>query len=628
MRAVDFTPQPELLDEVAMNPANLRRLAAETGALAGMEFEMIVPDVANPDPDEGQMEPDYGADERIRNFGNIENFFLGGDGVNSRRQVEELIQEMRETYSEWLGDKQGEDWNKAENKVITDLVEMKYIEELEDRALKEIEDESGEFGVGTEEFKEAYNERLAELVQEKVDEIIEERGSEWDEVYEEWLDEWEGPSEEEWMNEEGMHTMADIERTYEGMVYWPYYGSGDGGGSTDISTVTAEFEEAIGKNVKYSTRYHGAQRDRNSYIIEPDSSLSPDNSDDMGLEFVSPPMPVDQMLSDLRKVRSWAKEKGCYTNDSTGLHMNVSVPDFSRQKCDYVKLALLLGDEYVSSQFGRLGNTYAKSAMDKIRSRVRLAPQNIPDLLEKMRSGLSDTAMKVVHSGATDKYTSINMHDGYVEFRSPGGDWLDADLSKLENTLLRFVVALDAACDPQKYRKEYLKKLYLLFKPQTNNDPLAVFAQYSAGYIPKDKLISALRTAQTQRIASKHVPGAKYWYMVYKNGKGQSGAAMEVVATNKDEAITKAAKEWGLASPEYIPAATAEVVKPYTQTQQQAAPAGPNTFEIFSIGNPTRSLMRFQSPGIEGSTAVRQAFRNALSKLGATSEMKYSYRRV
>jgi hypothetical protein len=101
-------------------------------------------------------------------------------------------------------------------------------------------------------------------------------------------------------------------------------------------------------------------RQPGKYVVEPDGSLNPNNDDDLGLEFVSPPLPIDEMLSDLEKVKAWAKQRGCYTNSSTGLHINISVPNFDPAKLDYVKLALLLGDKYVLDQFGRSSNTYTK----------------------------------------------------------------------------------------------------------------------------------------------------------------------------------------------------------------------------------------------------------------------------
>jgi hypothetical protein len=41
-------------------------------------------------------------------------------------------------------------------------------------------------------------------------------------------------------------------------------------------------------------------------------------------------MPIDELLSDLNKVKKWADRTGCYTGkkNKTGLHINVSVPEF------------------------------------------------------------------------------------------------------------------------------------------------------------------------------------------------------------------------------------------------------------------------------------------------------------
>jgi hypothetical protein len=166
------------------------------------------------------------------------------------------------------------------------------------------------------------------------------------------------------------------------------------------------------------------------------------------LEFVSPYMPIDKMLAELNKVVAWAKENKYTTNSSTGLHINVSMPDHKQKQLDYVKLALLMGDEYVLEQFGRASNKYAASALGKVRDRVKARPYEAKYLLDKMKGHMGELASQAIHSSNTDKFTSINTKDGQVEFRSPGGDWLDENLDKIENTLLRFTVALSAAMDP------------------------------------------------------------------------------------------------------------------------------------------------------------------------------------
>lgn len=144
--------------------------------------------------------------------------------------------------------------------------------------------------------------------------------------------------------------------------------------------------------------------------------------------------------------------------------MNVSIPNYDISKLDYVKLALLLGDEYILKQYQRTSNTYCASAIQKIKSNISRNP-DLEKWFNLMREGLSNEASKLIHAASTRKYVSINVKPSNIEFRSPGGDWLSEDLGKLENTLLRFVVALDAAMDEKKFKEEYAKKLYKLLSP-------------------------------------------------------------------------------------------------------------------------------------------------------------------
>ena len=270
--------------------------------------------------------------------------------------------------------------------------------------------------------------------------------------------------------------------------------------------MAADFRDAIGRPVNASSNYHGGTREAGKYVVEPDGSLEPDDANDGGLEFVSPPLPLDEMLSDLDKVAKWASRIGGYTNDSTGLHMNVSVPNFDQDRLDYVKLAIFLGDEYVLDQFGRAGNTYCKSAMAQIQQIAKTNPDKVQTMLRQMQGNLSAMASKIVHTGQTSKYTSINTKTGYIEFRSPGGDWLGeyaADAGKLKNTLLRFVVALDVAMKPELYRQEYMKKLYKTLDQGDNSDTIKFFARFSAGELPQSALKSFVKQAQLQRQRGK-----------------------------------------------------------------------------------------------------------------------------
>jgi hypothetical protein len=537
MKLRDVNPQPVVLDEqvlaeINMSPSSLKQLASQINAKAGMEFEMIVPGADN---EGGEQEPDYDSDQRTRSFSDIEDFFLDND-YNGRREVRELIEKLQERFYEWEAEKVDNDWASDGEDYLRDWInnnewneEDKIREHLESQGLdEEAVDAAMSAGNGAPRYSKLSDQQAAReadeaydhymeakaAAEEEFDELVtsewEDRGSMYDSAFDEYSDENRGTGDEaDFLEDSGLTYMTDIANEFS--ITWPYWTSTGGDRSTE--EIASDFADAVNRSVKASGAYHsgGVERpgaNNSHYIVEPDASLDPDDSNDGGLEFVSPALPINELLSDLDKVAKWASMYGCYTNDSTGLHINVSVEGWSGDmgKLDYVKLALLMGDNYILDKFGRAGNTYCKSAMNEIKTRVGQRPEDAGALLQKMKTGLDSLASKAIHSGVTSKYTSINTKDGYIEFRSPGGDWLGeyaADPGKITNTLLRFVVALDAAVDPEKYKQEYLKKLYAILQPKTHNDTLAYFAQYAAGAMPKAALKSFVRQAQLERKSGK-----------------------------------------------------------------------------------------------------------------------------
>lgn len=559
--------EDEDLFEINMSPGNLDKLASQIDALAGMEFEMIVPDVGNIDL-EPEYERDDDPDRRARSFDDVEQFFNDGD-YNSRRDIRGLIEQLQEAYRDWKMDQISDDWLNDGVEYLREYVE-KYDLFDRDEALTTARDEfieaNPDIPIESEDAQKVISARIDELEEQFAQDEFELQGRIYNDAFEEFSEEKNDDYDESDFLRENAPYMSDVESNFD--IQWPYYIDINANDNPpDIDMIADEFSSAIGRPVNSSSRYHGATREKGKYVVEPDGSLEPDDSNDTGLEFVSPPLPLEEMFSDLDKVKAWADKTGCYTNESTGLHINVSVPEFSVDNLDYIKLALLMGDKYVLEQFDRLGNTYAKSAMDKIVDRVKQRPEDAEMLLDKMKEGLGKLATKVIHSGATDKYTSINTKTGYVEFRSPGGDWLgDKFFNQIKPTLSRFVVALDAAMDPQKYRDEYLKKLYKLLQPKGKEDTLSYFAKYAAGEMPKAALKSFIKQAQLERkIAKDPTSGEKYWWSV---GRPGYFASVEVVASSKEEAIQKGKREY----PDWANAAniTAKPIRPYDESPVKA----------------------------------------------------------
>lgn len=496
MRAKDFVPIVEAqqdLFEVKMSPSSLKKLAGQIDALVGIEFEMIVPDVGSVDDEDYDPEEDMDMDERATDIDDIVNFFNDGD-YNDRSTIRDLEEELREKFYEWQSEQVDEQWNSSEGrqffaKWVKDNVDPDVIADHVDKEEdlfgnrnpdgsdyeKFIEDEWEE-GFNSDSYQSAYDEFREDMID----------NSDFD--------------EEQFLRDIGIRYMSDVNDRVREYVSWPHWTYSDGGDSEmNLENLADEFSNAIGRKVHYSTGYHSGPRTSDAYTIEPDSSLS-GSGDDAGLEFISPPLPIDQALEDVKKIKEWADERGAYTNRTTGLHMNVSVPGFDQDKLDFVKLTLLLGDRYLLDRFGRSANSYCKSAMDIIEEAPSTEDKEL--LFKKLKNNLETMASKVIHSGRVGKFTSINPKDNRVEFRGPGGDWLGQNFDKIEDTLYRTVVALDAAVDPDKYRKEYLKKLTKMFAPSKGSLE-DVFVQYAAGTITREELKNKIKATQSQRRQEK-----------------------------------------------------------------------------------------------------------------------------
>jgi hypothetical protein len=531
MRYKQIKPLVEqTLTEVNMSPTSLRQLASKINAKAGMEFEMIVPNAADPDEDY-DSEPDYEMDERVTSIDDACNFFEDGD-INGRREIQQLRQSMEEDFHTWQTEQLDDDWQRGGLEYL-----FKFLKEnlTDDEVCDELGIEADEDG----NYPEIGSEEYAKLAEKS----FEEHDGHYDGAREEFDDEYRDTDydDSEWLRDQGYRRMTDVANNYD--IAWPYYTDSYSGNGRTPEEIGEDFGRAIGRPVNAATSYHGARREEGHYVVEPDGSLEGKSSDDTGLEFVSPPLPIGELLSDLQKVKKWADSEGCYTGADyhTGLHINVSVQGYTLAKLDYVKLALLMGDEYVLKEFDRLSNNYCKSALGIIKDTIKRNPNTAREALDKMKQHVNVAASKAIHAGSTNKFTSINTKDGYIEFRSPGGDWLNEFYDKIEPTLLRFVVALDAAIDENKYKQEYLKKLYKLLAPSGDKSTIEYFAKYVAGDLPKAALKSFVRQAQRERNPNKD--GGEQGQQFY-NVKDASGYVMMFQARNPNQAMQMAREQY------------------------------------------------------------------------------------
>jgi len=524
------------LFEVKMSPGELEKWANSEeaqGIQAGFEAELIFRDTSR-DDDEGESEPDMNADERADSIESVVDFFMGGDMGIGRNTANRVRDRLYEELYDWQMEQIDREWeDEAEDQVREWMRNNISPDEYRDQAVEELGIDSDQ---PSEEQVAAIDRRAAELFDQAIDSAIEDQDDNYDRARDEFYDYRRDDTDydEESFLSDRYRYMSDIGDAFG--LDWPYWtegSSGNSGSRTPEEIADSLSSELGGAEVRASSGYHSTSRKPGRWIIEPDGSLDPDDSEDAGLEVVSPPMPLPEALRSLRAVIDWANSDGdAYTNGSTGLHMGVSIPHKGGD-VDYVKLILFLGDRYVLDQFGRSANSYTRSALEKLQDvqRIRRRTNEAEGLsgaektaaaMELMKRNLIELAQRYVQDGVgRDKYTSAHIKDGYIEFRSPGGDYLSMDSrdeSALANTMLRFARAMYIAGRPDLERKEYAKKLYQLIDTQ-GDDALKLFMDYTTGQINQEEL---KKNWARQVLAKEQPRKVEQEYEVYDKNTGET----------------------------------------------------------------------------------------------------------
>ena len=572
MRFKHFKPSnltEQQLDELRMNPTTLQQFANSDnakGIVAGFEAELVFSGLGGEgDYDEYDMEPDMDADERCHSIQQVMDFFENdeyGYGIYGR-QAERLQESLDEMYYEWFDERMYEQFRDEQDDLVKKAIEeddwdwedetRKQLDmmDLSDDEIEEAmvqggkapkfnssseQEEYAESHPGYQRYLEA-REQADGLLNDLVQDSISSQDKHYDYALDEFRDSWYIDDDSGFFSDVGLRWMSDVQDKFD--LMWPVMtgtgSSNEGGFSEENARILADsLSKELGVKTKVSSGYHSAKRDDVTWIFEPDSSLDADDSENMPVEIVSPPMPLETCLKQIENFFAWAEGNGAYANSSTGFHMGVSLPHRGGD-VDYVKLALFLGDEHVLKEFGRSGNHFCEAAMKKIKNRVKGNKEAVAGALDLMKHNLIELAQKAleINNHGFGKYTSINPQGGndntnpskergakYIEFRSAGGTNYFEDIDKLKNTLLRYAQAMTIAANPAAERREYYKKLYKLIAPAEGDPALDLFSRFATGAISSEELKKTWAEKQLEKepkgdwklwdANGKAVPGQEY----------------------------------------------------------------------------------------------------------------------
>ena len=558
----------EQLDELRMNPRSLQQFGASDeakGIMAGFEAELVFTGLGGEGEYDEDPEPDYDADERCHSVQQVIDFFSNdeyGYAANDR-DIDNLQDGLDEKYMEWSDEKMYDAFRDEREDLIRKvwlderpmtervhdyLVEGMDMDDKEADRIQAVGEEAPKFNTSAEVaaymkqnpdyalYVEAV-EGAEEILEEDVENSITEQDGYYDQALDEFRDGWYMDDDSGFFTDVGLRYMSDVAEEFS--LMWPvitYTGQSSEGGwdESNARNLADSLSKEIGVKTKVSGGYHNATRDDTTWIFEPDSSLDADDSDNMAVEIISPPMPLEECLKKMEDFFTWAESNGAYSNSSTGFHMGVSLPHRGGA-VDYVKLALFLGDEHVLKEFGRSGNHFCEAAMKKIRGRVKGNKEAVGNAMELMRNNLIELAQKSleINNHGFGKYTSINPKGGndsthphkergakYIEFRSAGGSNYFEDIDKLKNTLLRYAKAMSVAANPAEERREYYKKLYKLISPPEGDPALDLFSRFATGEISSADLKKSWADKQLEKEPKgdwvlwdhngKKVPGQEY----------------------------------------------------------------------------------------------------------------------
>lgn len=521
MKISDVSRNSDDLFEVSMSPTNLKKMAAQTGARVGFEFEVYVPEKYVDDYyDYGDQIPDMSYDGRIRYISDIQDFYDDLD-YNDSETVDEIIEEIIDGYKEWFDKKMQDDW--------TNEKQLEFIEKLvnEEHSPSEIIEfaltsklipnnyystetilkivDAGTGRLQDKKYAKKYQELESDIdyITRLYCEYLLEKGEEYSsfpndakDVYQDsYRDDNYDDFQSDFLEEElGIEKLSDMLEKYPDLRWTQY----EDLKSEDIfyKLMADEVSGIFGIEAKGSSSYHGV-RQGNWYRVESDISLSLIDGY-QGVEIISPTPPpfLEQSIEDFLKFYEHAQENDYRTDKRTGLHMSISVPNYSMENLDVIKLILFMGDRLVLEKFKRINNTYTKSVFSKLEGQVKtISPNQISKVFSDIKQGIFDNTEKNLEFILTEKHFSVNIEYNRVEFRGPGNDWLNnQSAEEIINTVYRFAVALDIACDPEKYREEYAKKLYKLLARNVQDDTIKVFSLYNSGAIPTTVLKNYLKS--------------------------------------------------------------------------------------------------------------------------------------
>ena len=246
--------------------------------------------------------------------------------------------------------------------------------------------------------------------------------------------------------------------------------------SGSISEVADRLENWISEHSAFhdhspeSGDYGNTSGNTTEYAVETDSSIDGYGT---GAEIISPVFSTPRrMLAEMEKFFTWFKSEGVETNNSTGLHITMSYNPQEGETVNHeegsslvtankVKMAVLLGDQYLLSEWGRSGNSYTKSQLESLKKAIQnlkvegKGTDAIKNAEKFLEDNISSDKFRSIHfKGQTDSKTNTKL----IEFRIGGGEDYHTEFKRVFSSVVRYATTMIAGHTDQ-YEGDYVKAL-------------------------------------------------------------------------------------------------------------------------------------------------------------------------
>ena len=249
-----------------------------------------------------------------------------------------------------------------------------------------------------------------------------------------------------------------------------------GGSLSEVADLMTQFisdSSAFSDHTPEYGDYGNTSGTTTEYAVESDSSIDGYGT---GAEIISPVFSTPRrMLNEMKKFFEWLQRNDVETNSSTGLHITMSYfpePDAPMDDrgrvisgsqggtANRVKMAVLLGDQYILSEFNRDRNTYTRSQMADLEAAVKELEQNpgsqgIKRAEEFLEKHISNDKFRSIHfKNVTDQKTGTKL----IEFRIAGGEDYHHEMEKIVKAVVRYATIMIAGYTDE-YNGDYVKAL-------------------------------------------------------------------------------------------------------------------------------------------------------------------------